>query len=275
MEPTNTTIFSSLSDILKEKIVQVDEECPIHHQKKVVAFDKSPVCEACVQEDIEKQTEQLVRRTLDAIEKRCTVQWLNNRSILADDSLRRATFDTYLTEDAETTTNKSKALQIAREYYKGAKFNTVFTGKPGTGKSHLAMSILRVVNENSKPYRRCLFISLDEVMRRIRDSFNNQQSTYTEQNVVELLVEADILVLDDLGAETGSITSTKIASDFTTKILYAIINGRMEKPTIITTNLTSHDMSKMYDSKLISRMLRGTKGHAITFNSTSDKRLNS
>lgn len=90
--------------------------------------------------------------------------------------------------------------------------------------------------------------------------------------MIDLLTEADLLVLDDLGAETGAVTTDRTATDFTTRTLYAIINGRMNKPTIITTNLSSKDMAKMYDSKLISRMFRGAEGHVIKFEKTNDKR---
>lgn len=269
----NTTTFSSVGDVLKEKIIKVDETCPIHNCKKVVAFNQQPICQQCIREEINQRNEKLTQETKDMFEKRKTYSWLKHKSILVDDTLKVASFDSYLTDDVETKQNKEKALQIAREYYKGANFNTIFSGKPGTGKSHLAMAMVDVVNENSKPYRKCLFISLDELMRRIKDSFNNNQSQYTEQNMVDMLIQADILVLDDLGAETGAISSDRTASDFTVKILYAIINGRMRKPTIITTNLSSKEITKMYDAKLVSRMYRGTEGHRIIFKETQDKRL--
>ena len=165
-------------------------------------------------------------------------------------------------------------MQIAREYYKGATFNSLLTGNAGAGKSHLAMSMLRVVNEYSNPYRKCLFISVDEMMRKIKAGFNRTGDYYyTEERMINPLTEADLLVLDDLGAETGAINSDKAATDFTTKMLYAIVNGRMSKPTIITTNLDTRALGKKYDSKLISRMMKGAKGHVIQFKETKDKRM--
>lgn len=269
----NTTTFSSIADALKGQLHEVDELCPIHDCKLVSAFGKEPICLQCGQEEKAKQEKEMVDRISNNYYKRNTYSWLLKHSIFLDETLRRATFDSYHTEDKETAANKEKALQIAREYYKGATYNTIFTGKAGTGKSHLSMSMLKVVNEYSNPYRKCLFVSVDELMRRIKDSFNNRESYYTEQRMIDLLTEADLLVLDDLGAETGAVTSDRSATDFTTRTLYAIINGRMSKPTIITTNLSSKDMAKMYDSKLISRMFRGADGHVITFKETNDKRI--
>ncbi|TWM10474.1 DNA replication protein DnaC [Bacillus licheniformis] len=257
---------------MKEKMQEVDEVCPTHGCNLIVAFGKAPICMECGKEEKARKEKEMAEEASLAYYKRNTYSWLSKHSIFLDDTLRDASFDNYKTEDAETRRNKEMALNFAREYYKGATYNTIFTGKAGTGKSHLSMSMLKVVNEYSKPYRKCLFVSVDEMMRRIKDSFNNKDSYYTEQRMIDLLTSADLLVMDDLGAETGAITSDKTATDFTTRTLYAIINGRMNKPTIITTNLSSRDMAKMYDSKLISRMFRGTDGHVISFKETNDKR---
>ena len=274
MTHQNTKTFSSIGDVLQEKIIEVDQFCEIHNIKLVTAFGKEPLCVNCQKEKSDKKHQEYVEKARDDYERRKTHSWLYHNSIFLDETLKQATFETYTTPDKETADNKEMALQIGREYYFDKNYNTILTGKAGTGKSHLAMSILHAVNENSKPYKRCLFVSLDELMRRIKDSFNNKQSLYTEQRMIDLLTKADLLVLDDLGAETGAITTDKTATDFTTKILYAVINGRMNKPTIITTNLTSNDMKNMYDSKLVSRMFRGAKGHVIAFKETNDKRIN-
>ena len=273
MTHQNMTTFSSIGDVMKEKLVEVDEVCEVHEINLVTAFGREPVCTECTREKINEENNQMLTEMTAVHYKKRTYDWLKEKSIFLDDSLKSSSFDSYRTEDNETEFNKNKALEIAREYYKGAKYNTIFTGKAGTGKSHLAMSMLKVVNEYSEPYRKCIFVSLDELMRRIKDSFSNGQSYYTEQRMIDLLTEADLLVLDDLGAETGAVTTDRTATDFTTRTLYAIINGRMNKPTIITTNLSSKDMAKMYDSKLISRMFRGAEGHVIKFEKTNDKRI--
>lgn len=272
MTHQNMTTFSSMGDFLKEKLQEVDEVCQVHDCKLVTAFGREPMCLQCGQEEKARQEKETADRISDQYYKRNTYSWLSKHSIFLDKPLKRATFENYETDDDETIKNKDLALNIAREYYAGATYNTIFTGKAGTGKSHLSMSMLKIVNEHSKPYRKCLFVSIDEVMRRIKDSFSNHESYYTESRMVNLLIEADLLVIDDLGAETGAVDSSNNATDFTTRTLYAIINGRMDKPTIITTNLSSKGLAKMYDSKLISRMFKGADGHVIKFEKTNDKR---
>ncbi|WP_373792238.1 ATP-binding protein [Jeotgalibaca porci] len=272
MTQANMTTFSSMGDFFKERMVTTDIVCPTHGCNLVSAFDREPICMECIKIEKDKLEREMIERASAEYYKKNTYNWLGMHSIFLDDTLRHATFDSYQATDDETEHNKQLALNIARRYYKGANNNTIFTGKAGTGKSHLSMAMLQVVNEHSEPYRKCLFVSLDELMRRIKDSFNNKQSYYTEQRMIDLLTEADLLVLDDLGAETGAVTTERTATNFTTITLYAIINGRMNKPTIITTNLNSKDMAKMYDSKLISRMFRGAEGHVIKFEKTNDKR---
>ena len=267
------TTFSNPKDIFKSRLTVSNERCPTHDIELVSAFGREPICIECKRLGLEEQESKLVSDILEEQNKINTYDWLERHSIYLDRTLKNVSFDNYKTDDAETKLNKEKALKIASEYYQGANYNTIFTGKPGTGKSHLAMSIAKVVNEHSQPYKKCLFTSIDEVMRKIKDSFNHRDSKYTEEYITNLLTSADLLVIDDLGAETGAIFSDKQATDFTTKVLYSIMNGRMNKPTIITTNLTSKEMAKMYDQKLISRFLRGAEGHAIKFDKTKDKRI--
>lgn len=270
---TSSNGMKSLGDAIKARLTEVDERCPEHGCKLITAFGREPLCMECGQADKEKREREMIEKVSADYFKHNTYNWLGQHSIFLDDTLKQSTFENYETIESETVTNKELALDIARDYYKGETYNSLLTGLPGTGKSHLAMSMLRVVNEHSQPYKKCLFIAVDELMRRIKGSFSKKDSYYTEERMVSLLTEADLLVLDDLGAETGAITSDKTATDFTTKVLYAIVNGRMSKPTIITTNLNSREMARTYDSKLISRMLKGAQGHVITFKNTPDRRM--
>ncbi|NKC67206.1 ATP-binding protein [Vagococcus fluvialis] len=273
MTQENTTTFSSPKDVFKSRLTVSDKRCSTHDIELVSAFGREPICIECKRLGLEEQENKLVSDILEEQNKINTYNWLERHSIFLDQTLKNVSFDNYRVDDNETKLNKDKSWTIAREYYQGATYNTIFTGKPGTGKSHLSMSMLKIVNENSKPYKKCLFVSIDEVMRKIKDGFNKRDSKYTEEYITNLLTSADLLVIDDLGAETGAISSEKQATDFTTRVLYSIMNGRMNKPTIITTNLTSKEMAKMYDQKLISRFLRGAEGHAISFKETKDKRI--
>lgn len=258
---------------LLEKITVTDEICKKHGTNKVTIVNIVPFCRECTEEQRKIDHDKLIAEFTTKRYKEVTYGWLKRKSIISDETLIKATFDKYKTDNEETAANKQKARMIAKDYLDNKVFNTILTGIPGTGKSHLSMSILEAVNEHSDPYRKCLFVSVDEMLRLVKDGFNHKESKYTEQYMVDMLGAADLLVLDDLGAETGAMGTIKEATDFTQKFLYAVINQRQNKSTIINTNLSSKDLSRMYDPKLLSRMYKGSKGNIISFKTTKDKRM--
>lgn len=243
------------------------------HGVNLYKFAGREICPECAKELTESSSLSLAEKETEKAYYRDQT-WLTNKSIFSDESLKNASFNSYETGDEETKRNKEMARQVAGDYLKGANYNTIFSGAVGTGKSHLAMSMCKAINEHSKPFRKCLLVSIDELMRRIKGSFNRKDSLYTEERMVDMLTEADLLVLDDLGAEIGAMDSERSASDFNVRVLNSIVNGRMNKPTIITTNLSAEQMNRMYDDRIISRIARGAeKGKSIiTFKETTDKR---
>lgn len=261
-----TTISDALSAI---KIKQLDAQCE-KHDVKLVEFAGKTICPNCAAELTVKSSEELIQRETDNYYKRD--RHYIKQSIYSDETLKAAAFDSYETEDKETTNNKKKARILAGEYLKGESFNVIFTGKVGTGKSHLAMSMVKAVNDHSEPYRKCLFVSVDELISLLRYSYVSREGL-TENQLRNLCVDADLLVLDDLGAEVGAINTDKGASNDTVRMINAIVTGRMNKPTVFTTNLTSKQINTMYDQRIASRILKGVnKDRIIKFSETKDKR---
>ncbi len=73
---------------------------------------------------------------------------------------------------------------------------------------------------------------------------------------MDLCGNVDILVIDDLGAESGSSNVDREASRFVQEILYSVANHRQDKTTIITTNLNKEKRAMLYDTKMLSRLYR-------------------
>lgn len=205
-------------------------------------------------------------------------------SLIPDTTIQNASFGSYSTSESEETQNKQKAVKAYQRLKNGEIFNLWLAGKQGTGKSHLAMSILRNLNESGKKELeanmeqekfeggcKCLFINFEEMLQLIRNSFTHRDSEFTENYFIEKLSQADFLVIDDLGAETGSIDTEKVATDFVHRVLYAVGNARQDKATIITTNLTGKQLQQMYDAKVLSRFFR--KVTQIVFKETKDHRF--
>ncbi|MEB8713163.1 MULTISPECIES: ATP-binding protein [unclassified Bacillus cereus group] len=216
---------------------------------------------------------------------------LFQRSIIANQSITESRFSTYETDCEETKANKEKAIKILERIKKGEALNVYIAGIQGVGKSHLAYAMLYelvkhywVISDGEDlndeyaygNMKSCLFVEIEKLIRLIQDSFRNKESKYTMDYCISLMVEVDFLVIDDLGAESGSMNRNGEASDFVHKILYGVTNGRQgaNKTTITTSNLSSASLFQKYDPKLASRLLNGvSKEETIVFQNTTDKRI--
>ena len=243
----------------------------LEREIQMISHDGEVFCPLCERERSTKELSEAEDAKIKRFMAGQKYKTFENRSVLTDKGLLDSSFGNYETLEKEEIDNKDRAVAAFKRYKEGEVFNTWLTGIPGVGKSHLAMSILRNLNESGDKDKSCLFVSVDEMLMRIRDSFNNKESRYTESYFVDLLSGVDYLVLDDLGAETGGTGTRKTATDFTLRILYAVANGRQDKSTIVTSNLSRTALESMYDPKFVSRLMKNT--HLINFKETKDKRI--
>jgi len=99
-------------------------------------------------------------------------------------------------------------------------------GPSGVGKTHLSVAI---VKELVKKGIRCLFCDYRELLKQIQNSYNPSVET-TELEVLRPVFEAEVLVLDDLGA----VKPTGWVWDAVSIVLNTRYNDK--RTTIITTN---------------------------------------
>jgi DNA replication protein DnaC len=100
-------------------------------------------------------------------------------------------------------------------------------GKVGTGKTHLAVGIIKGLILNRGVH--CLFYDYRELLKEIQNSYNSTVQT-TELDVLRPVFETDVLVLDELGA----VKPTEWVWDTVSLILNTRYNDN--RTTIITTN---------------------------------------
>lgn len=253
-------------------VTESSQTCERHHTKMMQYKDAAPFCRQCTLERINAEEQEHVTRAINQ-ERERERRYLNTNSLLDDETLTAAKFETFITNNEKEDQIRWTAAKHAKRYLDGETFNTLMVGPAGTGKSHLAMAILNQVNEEAEPAQAVAFVGTGELLRKIRNSFDDRQSTDTEERMIARFAKPELLVLDDLGSETGGIGTSKQASDFTQNVLYSLMNRRQGKSTIITTNLNGKQINAMYDQKLISRLLRGTKGNIIKFDDIPDKRM--
>lgn len=270
--------MQALQNLLKIPDTSICEDLPICdiHGEKMTPTPGGATCISCVREKVEAENRQFAKEAkLHSILSR-TYDILRTRSIIEDDSITNATFQNFTVTCDEQRENLQKCKDISNTVLKEGNPVTLWMiGEPGGGKSHLAMSILKYLNEAGKQAindayetgqrlededgrllrgTTSLFVEFREMLGLIRASYNNKESMYTEDYFINLCGSVDYLVIDDLGAESGSIDSEKQATDFVHRVLYGIVNARRNKTTIITTNLYKPERAKMYDKKILSRL---------------------
>jgi DNA replication protein DnaC len=100
-------------------------------------------------------------------------------------------------------------------------------GQPGVGKTHLAVAVLKQVIQKSGA--RGVFYDTRDLLRLIRSTYDASIRT-TELEILRPVMQADLLVLDDLGAEK--------TSEWVDETMNLIVNTRYNERrlTIFTSN---------------------------------------
>ena len=143
---------------------------------------------------------------------------------------QHCSFDTFHAAYPGANKTLASALFILRrfaEQYPIEKSGVLLTGSIGCGKTHLASSTLKFLIENRGVQG--LFCDYREFLRSIQNSYNPQVSA-TEMEILTPVMNAEVLILDDLGATRP----TEWVWDTVSLVLNARYNSA--RTTIITTN---------------------------------------
>ena len=162
------------------------------------------------------------------------------------------TFDSY----QAVNPGQVKALMKCRQYVEQFEKNLaagrcmILVGHPGTGKTHLGVSMAQAVmsaTEHTAAYR-----TLGGILQSIRATFDGS-SSQTEGSILDALVRPTLLVLDEVGA------SKEAPSDFELSRLFSIINGRYERmlPTIVISNLDVRELPAAMGERSADRLREG------------------
>lgn len=136
----------------------------------------------------------------------------------------------------------------------------MLVGKVGTGKTHLAVGILRAMIESG---RRAAIMTTIQAIRRIKETWS-RDSSETESQAMSGLINLDLLILDEVGVQFGSDTEKLI--------LFEILNGRYErrKPTVFISNLPVPEVQTFLGERVFDR-LREDGGEVVVFDWESQR----
>lgn len=140
---------------------------------------------------------------------------------------QHCTLENFETHTDSQRTAHRKATRLV-ESFPVVDRGLLFYGDAGVGKTHLAVAVLRAVVERTSA--RAVFYESRELLKIVRDSYNSNE--VTELEVLKPVLEAELLVLDDLGAEKKS--------EWVDETIGLVVNTRYSerRATVFTTNLS-------------------------------------
>lgn len=159
--------------------------------------------------------------------ERKELEWRERtRKLLLGDKFSGATF-----ENAIITAENEKPLKTCRKY--AEKFplmqemnqGLLLMGPQGTGKTYAASCIINRLIDDGK---RCMFASAVDMAKELNAYALEGCEAYERR-----IANADLLVIDDFGAERKT--------EYSTERMYKAINTRYaaQKPMVLTTNITA------------------------------------
>jgi len=165
----------------------------------------------------------------------CRLQLLAARLLKRASIPRRyehCSLDTFEPGYGHADQSLAAAHLMARNFVSGYPVTTegrglLLTGDVGIGKTHLAVGIVQaLILEKGVP---CLFCDYRELLKRIQESYNPSVAT-TELQILAPVFEAEVLILDELGAQKPT--------DWVWDTVALILNTRYndKRTTLITTN---------------------------------------
>ena len=258
----------SLENLINKDRPTEERTCPKHN----VAYTSTNFigehwteCPKCMMERKEKEALEQLKADKHREQEREQRIWAAKiGSAAIPERFKDRTLDSYVAK----TSGQQKALAFAKEYAENfdqvikTGRSAIFVGKPGTGKTHLAIGIaLSIMQQQRSP----VFVTVQRLIRRVKDSWRTKEET--ESDVINAFASPDLLILDEVGVQFGS--------EFEKQILFDVLNERYEKlkPSILLSNIHSDQLSDYLGERVTDR-LRENGGALIGFNWDSYRRNN-
>ncbi len=158
---------------------------------------------------------------------------------------QNCSFDNYKVENEGQMNALGKARQYVEEF-DGNIASFVFSGKPGTGKNHLAAAIC---NELLLRGKSVLIITVADIMSAMKETFSSRETS--EEQLINDLSMVDLLVIDEIGVQSES--------RYEKVIINQIVDRRSssKRPTGMLTNNNVADMTRLLGERVMDRMRLG------------------
>jgi DNA replication protein DnaC len=252
-----TAIVKKAGEVFKNGFIEYSEiniECPTHGIFRGKPYSLSlahghkgnvnyPECPKCVEEREAKEAIETAEREREMARQRYE-KWMKQMNI------GKRYWDTRFDIFDDYTDELKRYLITAVNFARNPEGKLVMLGENGSGKTHLAVSILKITGG--------VIYTAYEIGILLKKSYDGENR---EWEVLEELCETKLLVIDEIGRTKGS--------DWELNWLSHIINKRHEnmKPLILISNRhlnydcpegsegCPHCMEKYFDNDVISRII--------------------
>jgi DNA replication protein DnaC len=170
------------------------------------------------------------------VAKRCSCFYDRRKQILMDQANIPRRYQACRLDNFEVHNDShGDALKISKQFVKkfpAQEVGILFIGPCGVGKTHLAVAIIQELLRTKGA--RCIFYDFRDLIREIQNTFG-PDSNLNESDVLTPVFQAEVLVLDELGA--------KRTTAWVEETVFYIVNTRYnhKKVTLFTTNYPDTD----------------------------------
>lgn len=253
-----------MSQILK---TQGTDVCAEHGPYEYTGFRMGTklignICPVC--QEARSAVAQIQNRVIE--ERNQLEQWAQRlRAAGVPASFHGATFESYVPTNLAAERMLQQVSQYAKNFERVLKqrpvSGLVFTGALGTGKTHIACSLILELLKNGHS---AAYLSCPQFLLAARET----RSFSAEEKISTLLARYTsprLLVLDEFGAHT--------TQDIDYQNLYAVIDGRYQRnlPTILVTNLRIPQ--KETEEQIVQRKAAGKEAPDPDLTTTVDQRI--
>lgn len=235
-----------------------DNLCPVHgrYTARLVPRPGEELWTGCPECEAEKQARDNARVVRQAMS--------DQRLRRVEDALGQAaipprflskTLSTFRTDTPEQV----EALKACREYV--ANWGQaqqqgrciLLLGKPGTGKTHLAVGIAHEILAMGKT---AIYTRVSGICQAVKETYASRERT--EKQVYQEFAAPDLLVIDEVGRQHGS--------EAERMMLFEVVNRRYEtcKPMVIVSNMDPRAFAEFLGAACFSRLLEGG-GQTVLF----------
>ena len=168
------------------------------------------------------------------------------------------TFDDYICKTEGQAKAKADVIKFKESF--PCENSLLFIGGVGTGKTLLASALLDSLIDDYS----CGIVKLIDIIRSLKETWR-KGADESEAQVLAKYINADLLIIDEVGAQFGSDTEKLF--------LFEIIDGRYEemKPTILISNLDIKGVTESVGERCIDRLREGG-GSMIAFDWSSERK---